>query len=30
VVFFALGMMLGLADGRSKPIALGDDLADVG
>jgi glycosyltransferase 2 family protein len=30
VVFFALGMMLGLADGRPGPIALGDDLADVG
>jgi hypothetical protein len=30
VVFFALGMMLGLADGRPGSIALGDDLADVG
>jgi glycosyltransferase 2 family protein len=30
VVFFALGMILGLADGRSGPIALGDDLTEVG
>ena len=27
VVFFALGMTLGLAGGRPKPIALGEDLA---
>jgi hypothetical protein len=30
VVFFALGMMLGLADGRPGSIPLCDDLADVG